>query len=307
MPKTLRSVSFAAVTALLVACGGSSPSGAPPASVTPSGSPTSGPSGSPSSSPGAFGAVEHATGSTDVVLRFDEGGGFVGPAFLATQVPIFTLYGDGTIIFRNPASPPPAPTGSVQPSAPLRTARLSEDQIQALLESALGEGGLGAARLDYPNNQVADASTAVFTVNAGGLKKTVSVYALGIEGPGVQDALARAAFQKFAERLQDIDAGGAFPTAVYAADRYRGIVLDGQPGDAGAKPWPWDDLKPADFVGDGNPNTFQLPAHVLTIAHVEALGIAGYQGGFQGLTLIGPRDGKSYTFSLRPLLPDDPK
>ena len=30
------------------------------------------------------------------------------PAFLATQAPIFTLYGDGTIIFRNPAMDRPA-------------------------------------------------------------------------------------------------------------------------------------------------------------------------------------------------------
>jgi hypothetical protein len=28
------------------------------------------------------------------------------------------------------------------------------------------------------------------------------------------------------------------------------------------------------------------------------------EGGFQGMTLIGP-DGKTYSFSLRPLLPDD--
>ena len=50
----------------------------------------------------AFGAIEHPTGPTDVVLRYEEGGGFVMPAFLATQAPHFTLYGDGTIVFRNP-------------------------------------------------------------------------------------------------------------------------------------------------------------------------------------------------------------
>ena len=54
-------------------------------------------------SPSDFGGVDHATGATDVLLRFDQGGGFVMPAFLATSAPIFTLYGDGTIIFRNPS------------------------------------------------------------------------------------------------------------------------------------------------------------------------------------------------------------
>lgn len=29
--------------------------------------------------------------------------------------------------------------------------------------------------------------------------------------------------------------------------------------------------------------------------------------GFQGLSLIGPADGKTYSFSLRPLLPDEPR
>ena len=54
-----------------------------------------------------------------------------------------------------------------------------------------------------------------------------------------------------------------------------------------------------------DPNAFQLPARVLTVAEVEALGISPYRGGFQGLTLIGPADGKPYSFSLRPLLPDE--
>jgi hypothetical protein len=41
------------------------------------------------------------------------------------------------------------------------------------------------------------------------------------------------------------------------------------------------------------------------VEEVEGLGIDPFQGGFQGLTLIGPNDGKIYSFSLRPLLPDE--
>ena len=105
------------------------------------------------------------------------------PAFLATQAPIFTLYGDGTIVFRNPMKEGPPPVGDVFRFSPFRTARLSEDQIQATLERAIGEGGLGTARPNYENNMVADASTTIFTIDAGGLKKTVSVYALGMDDP----------------------------------------------------------------------------------------------------------------------------
>ncbi|MBI3747859.1 MAG: hypothetical protein HY262_03285 [Chloroflexi bacterium] len=266
--------------------------------------PSTAPTVSPSPSTGGFGAIEHATGPTDVVLRFEQGGGFVPPAFLATQAPIFTLYGDGTVLFRNPAQDPLPAIGSVVPDRPFRTARLTEDQIQGVLEDALGPGGLGAARTDYRNDQIADAPTAVFTVNAGGLSKRVSIYALGMEIQGGADAPARAAFQKLAERLQDFDQGGRFSTSEYAPERYRGVLMDGGPGAPGAKPWPWDSLKPADFAANPDPNAFQLPARVLTVADVETLGIDPYRGGFQGLTLVGP-DGKTYLFSLRPLLPDE--
>ncbi len=226
-------------------------------------------------------------------------------SFLATKTPIFTLYGDGTIIFRNPAAEMPPAVGPVQPFAPLRTARLTEEQVQALLEMALGEGGLGAARLDYPSNQVADAPTSIFTVNAGGLKKRVSVYALGIDAPGMPDAIARAAFGRLAERLSDFDRGGSFPTDVYSPERYRGILSDGAVGDPGVKPWPWKDVAPSDFAPPADPNAFQQATRVLTAAQVGALAITPSQGGFQGLTLAGP-DKKLYSFSLRPLLPDEP-
>ena len=111
------------------------------------------PSTSPSATPGAFGAIEHATGATDVVLRFDEGGGFVMPAFLASQAPIFTLYGDGTVIFRNPVKDEP-PSRSATSSGPARSGprKLTEEQIQDLLEWRSARAGSAIARADYPND-----------------------------------------------------------------------------------------------------------------------------------------------------------
>jgi hypothetical protein len=299
MSTTLRTVSLAALTIVLAACTAGATGGASP---TPSALSTGDPS--PSSSID-FGAIEHPTGATDVVLRFEEGGGFVMPAFLATQAPAFTMYGDGTIVFRNAAGAPPEPIGSVFPNVPFKTARLSPEQVQDLLKFALGESGLGIARPDYPNDQIADASTAVFTINAGGLTKTVSVYALGLEMDGMADGPARAAFKTLAETLQTIDAGGAIVSEPYVPKAYRGILLEGQPGAPDAKPWPWTDIAPADFVSNADPNAFQIPARVLSPAEVETLGITAFEGGFQGLPLIGPDDGKFYSFSLRPLLPDE--
>jgi hypothetical protein len=300
MLNLLRPLTTVALVALVAACAGGGAGASPDPSAGGSGSPTETPANSPD-----FGTIDHPTGPTDVVLRFEEGGGFMMPAFLATQAPGFTLYGDGTIIFRNPLLDPPAAVGSVFPMHPFRTAKLTEDQVQDLLTSALGEFGLGVARPEYRNDLVADAGTAVFTVNAGGLNKTVSVYALGLEGEGVPDAAARAGFAKLAERLQDIDSGGAFATTEYEPERYRGILLDGQPGVPDAMPWPWPAIAPSDFVSNGDPNAFQLPARVMSAEEVEVLGIEPYAGGFSGLTLLGPDDGKVYSFSLRPLLPDE--
>jgi hypothetical protein len=295
MLTTMRAWLLTTVSIIVVACGG----GATTTSPTPTAA-----TAPPSPSGGGFGAIEHATGATDVLLRFEQGGGFVAPGFLVTQAPIFTLYGDGTVIFRNPALDPLPLVGSVSPLRPFRTAKLDEDQIQAVLEDALGRGGLGAARTEYTDAQIADAPTATFTVNAGGLSKKVSVYALGIDVQESADAPARAAFQGLAERLQDFDKGGTFSTAEYAPDRYRGVLMDGGPGAVDAVPWPWDDIAPADFQAHTDPGAFPIPTHVLTVAQAEALGIKPYRGGLQGLTLVSD-DGATHAFSLRPLLPDE--
>jgi hypothetical protein len=248
--------------------------------------------------------VDHKTGPTDVLLRYDEGGGFVMPGFLASQTPPFTLYGDGTVIFRNNALEFPPPQGSVSMMNPMRTAKLTEEQIQDVLLLALREGGLAVARPKYENNMVADAGTAIFTIHAGGVDKTVSVYALGMEVQDA-DAPARAAFQKLAQRLTDFDQGGTFETVVYEPGAYRGILM----GAAGVqapdmRQWPWPDLKVTDFKPDADPNGLQFPHRTMTAEEIAKLDVKNFQGGFQGLVLTGS-DAKPYTLSLRPLLPDD--
>ena len=114
-----------------------------------------------------------------------------------------------------------------------------------------------------------------------GLAKTVSVYALGIEAPEVPDLAIRQVLANLRKRLLDIDQGGTVKTDVYAPDRYRAILLEGQPGAPDQKAWPWTDLKPADFVSNGDPNAMPLPARVMTAAEVEALGIKPFDGGFR--------------------------
>ena len=288
------------LVALLAACSGAASSTVPPGD---SGSPA--PGSSQASEEPASGEIEHATGAGDVILRLDEGGGLMIRGANETMVPPFTLYGDGTVIFRNPMLETPPAAGPVFRQNPMRTAKLDEQQIQDLLEFAITEGGLGAAKLQYDNPMVADAGTAIFIIKAGGLDKTVNVYALGLNDGGVPDLPARAQFQKLSEQLTNFDQNGTFATDVYAPPAYRGVLIDtgGFPGDAPIE-WPWDDITPADFKGDvanGEPLK-----RVMTAEELAVLGIDGIEGGFQGLTVIDPDDpAKSYSFGTRPLLPGE--
>src|SRR6187397_3562330 len=138
MSKMSRPAALAALVTVLAACAGSAGSGA--VSGSPGASPASNPATTaPNSSPTTTGAIEHKTGPTDVILRYDEGGGFVMPAYTAAQAPAFTLYGDGTLIFRPVKADPLPAVGSVSPFDSFRTAKMSEDQIQTLLDYALNE------------------------------------------------------------------------------------------------------------------------------------------------------------------------
>ena len=156
---------------------------------------------------------------------------------------------------------------------------------------------------------VADASTAIFTVNAGGLKKTVSVYALGMDAPDMADAArSRQAFQKLADRARRLRPRRDDREPSSTCRRgYRGILLDGGPGDPDAKQ-----------VAVAGPQAgrlrrlrptrtrCQLPVRVADRGRGRgARGQAVRRAGSRAATLIGPGDGKFYAFSLRPLLPDD--
>jgi hypothetical protein len=302
MSKLSRPAALAALVLVLVGCSSSGVSSVPPASA--------GTSIRPSvlhatASPSLSDVLEHSTGPRDVILRYDEGGGMMMPSYTAANAPAFTLYGDGTLIFRDTLADPPPAIGSVIPLHPFRTAKMNEDQIQALLGFALGEGGLGAARAEYMDMLISDAATSKFTVNAGGVSKTVSVYALGYEQDGMADLLARKTLAKLRDHLLDIDQGGTVQTDVYAPDRYRGYLFEGQPGVPDTKAWPWSAVKTAEFVAAGDVNAFPMPARVMTAGEIETLAIEPYQGGFIGLPLAGPGDGKAYTLTVRPLLPDD--
>ena len=135
--------------------------------------------------PDAVGAIDHKTGATDVVLRLEQGGGFVPMEFHASQAPSFTLYGNGVVVFQPTVTvfPQPDANGVMRP-VPWRTGKLDEWQIQELLEFALTNGGLGTARDTYMSDRIADAPNTIFTIHAGGIDKMVVVNAWAGTAPG---------------------------------------------------------------------------------------------------------------------------
>lgn len=298
----------AAFMTVLVACSGSVATSAPTSSPGPTPPPTTAPTPTPTPTPipsptPAVGEIDHPTGATDVVLRAESGGGFVPFGFIATQAPYFTLYGDNTIIFR----PTTDPYGTGFP--PFVKAVMNPAQVDALLRFALTQGHLATARESYEIGGIADASSTYFTINAGGVKKVVGVYALGFDMGGGQpnpDAGDYAAFVQLNTVLSDFEAevrrGGQVVSAeTYVPTQYRAILIDSQ-GMEGATPWPWKDLTLADFAVDPDQSSTRLAG---ITAEQAAAATTVPSGGVLGIPLASP-DGKThFTLSLRPMLPGD--
>jgi hypothetical protein len=272
------------------------------AACTPGGTPgpSAGPSSSPSTepTPTALAGIEHPTGATEIVLRFEEGGGFVPMEFIATQAPSFTLYGDGTVVFRDTQANPPPAAGSIIRSVPFQTIRLDEEGIQSLLEYALGQGGLGVAVGPYMSNAM-DIPTQTFTVNAEGRTKQVVANGLSPDMYQPQDKLIITALTNLADRLRTFGRDVAGETA-YAPAMYRGVLQKVDQAFGAVADWPWPDLQPTDFVS--GVNEF-LSTRTLTPEQVALLDVPDMQGGMLGFYL--KKDDKLFSLAVRPLLPDE--
>lgn len=291
----------AAMTILLVVAAACSPAASPSGAPGPSGGPTDPPASPtqaplPSATPES-GGYKHPTGAGDVILRMEESGGFAPIEFFATHAPSFTLYGDGTVVWRDPTIAPPDPIGSINRLAPFLTIRLDEEGIQALLAEAIGPGALGVATGPYMGLG-ADMISTTFTVTADGRTKSVTFTGFLPDLPP-NEAVIVAALAQLAERLQGL-AGQIAGEQVYIPATYRGVLMPVDQAFGAVAAWPWADITPSDFAA--GENTFQL-TRVMTLADIEAMDMPPVEGGFSGLTL--KHGGKLYAFALRPLLPDE--
>ena len=112
MPTIRLPLATVTLALIAVACSSAGAASPPPTGSAPPASPTQS-------------GIDHPTGATDVVLRMEEGGGFVPIDFAASQAPVFTLYGDGQIVFQPLVETFPEPDANgITKQIPWRTAQL---------------------------------------------------------------------------------------------------------------------------------------------------------------------------------------
>jgi hypothetical protein len=260
----------------------------------------------PTESPG----ITHPTGEADLVVRIENGGGFLAPAYALRQLPWLSIYGDGSVMVLGPQVeiyPGPALPNVV-------TFRISQQGLQKVLEEALAAGLLGAdAQYQYPG--IADAGTTTFTVAAGGKRHVVSAYALSEGGPNDAqldpDTLrARAALLAFQQRALDLRSwlGSAVvePESAYRFAALRIFVAPPQPTDqqiqASYVDWPLTTPLASFGAPVGNLNMGDARCAVVSGDELARLLPAVQSSNELTLWRSG---GTEYQLILRPLLPDE--
>lgn len=147
------------------------------------------------------------TGSDQLVLRIERGGGFVPFQFNLTDMPMMSLYGDGLLIM-------PGAQIEIYPGPALPTLsqqRLSPDAVRLLIQAAV-DAGLDNDRdyTDLGSMMVADAPTTTFTLTVDGQTHTTRVYALDFDlGPNPdrmsqEELQAREDLQAFQAKASDL-------------------------------------------------------------------------------------------------------
>ncbi len=251
---------------------------------------------------GAGGKVAHSGGASDLVLRSATGGGFVPVELNLSELPEFSLYGDGTVITEGPVI-----EIYPQPAMPnLQRAKVTQAGIQTLLVAAR-DAGLFAVR-DYGTPGITDVATTVFTVKADKQEIVNKVYALGFEevsGLSDEQVQARKKASGFSAKLsdltatlgQEVGASTAYEPqalAVYA----RPAVPEDQQGEVAPSKlqWPLADLS---AVPPGDAGFSRLVVQGSDLEKLRPLLSSATQ------ITLWESAGKQYRLVFRPLLPDE--
>jgi hypothetical protein len=216
--------------------------------------------------------------------------------------PDFTLYGDGTVIFRDDeaARANSRMDGRSFIGQPLSIAHLTADQVEEVLDHAWQEGGLSEAKAQYPTSAVDLVISGTFTISAHERRRDVQLHGL-FPNEGGADAADIARLVGLADYLRHLDKAMGIEAQQWTPERYWASLslvdtsFVGSPSDE----WPWDHIGLEGWVGG---------RRSLTPSEVEALGIGPVPGGYCCHLISGPGgDDPPYTaygLAIWPMLPE---
>jgi hypothetical protein len=252
-----------------------------------------------------------AYGDGDLVLRMEVGGGFVAPEYSITQLPAFSLYGDGRVI-------QPGAQIEIYPQPALPAVDLSlvdERGMHSILQAAR-EAGLYGPNRHYDACCIADAPTTTFTLTErDGTRHVVSAYALSESSdndPAMSDE-DREARRKLAElgmKLTSLSGwlpdGSIEDSGQFRPERMRVYVRAGAPSDDQGLDEPserWT-IEPA-LAQFGQP--VDLPSGYRCGA-IGGGDLDAMLPAFRDANQLTPwvSSGAGFQLILRPLLPDEP-
>jgi hypothetical protein len=258
--------------------------------------------------PGDGGGIDHSTSADHVLVRISSEGGFTPVEWTYTNFPFYSLYGDGTLV---------VPGAQIEiypgPALPAMSSRqVDEVGIQAILEEAIAAVGDVPADLDdLGYMSIADASTTVITVSAGGVDRTIRAYALSEQtdrpdGMPEREYEARQRLQELVAKLTgptDWMPGGSLgPEGTYEASAARLFVGDYRPVEDLAQElvqWPLDEGL-ADFGAPAAPGGYRCGV-------VEGSNWGAVLAAATSANALTPwaDAGERYSILFRPLLPDE--
>ncbi|MGZ6544326.1 MAG: hypothetical protein ACXVEI_03340 [Actinomycetota bacterium] len=255
------------------------------------------------------GGLSFPSGATQLVLRIDQGGGFVAPQSTLADMPMFSLFGDGLVV--TPGARTMIYPGSALPA--VAQERLTPDAIQLLLQAAV-DAGLNTDRTltDMGSVGVSDMPTTTFTLVVDGQTHTTRVYALGQtdskpSGMSQTEFQARQALQAFEAKATDLGwlpQGSISDSGAFQPDGLRVYVTDYHGDQTLTEPeiaWP---LTPG-LATFGQP--LQGALQGLRCGAVTGADTATLLPAVQNANELTPwtSDGSRYSLVFRALLPDE--
>jgi hypothetical protein len=256
----------------------------------------------------AVGGIDHSTAPDAALVQISNEGGFVPIEWTYTNSPFYSLYGDGTLVV--PGAQIEIYPGPALPA--LSSRKVSEAGIQAILEQAV------AVTRDIPTDLndlgfmgIADASTTVISVSAGGVDRTIRAYALGElterpDGMPEREYQARLSLQELVATLTGptewLPEGSLGPEGDYDASSARVFVGDYRAvEDLQQDPMVWP--LGAGLAGFGDP----IPPGEMRCGVVEGEDWDTLRESATAANQLTPwtSAGDRYSILFRPLLPDE--